>query len=118
MMNVELIISFESNIAWNLTKSHVLRLKSTEYNTHAIKQYLLKSESCNQINLKAYHKVLRYSFVITKFQRFSKFQSSSKYSLLLFKGESPLVVRRHSIKVNLKSLLVMIKRGKSSKTSK
>lgn len=51
----EKLAQTEKTIRLNLKKSHVTRLKSNKYNSHVIRQYVLKSQSYIQINLMIYH---------------------------------------------------------------
>ena len=108
MLNEKFTFSFKITIKRNLTKSHLTILKSGKFKTHVIKEQLLKWMSNNKMNrLTAYRMMKLCSLAVKKFQR---------KRLFLFKGGWFLLIRRLSININLKTLLLVARIEKSSKS--
>ena len=98
-----------ATIKWNLIKPHAKKLNSSIYNTHIIKQYKNKWATTRSI--------LRRMIWWDAVNQLSKI-CKDKDCLLLYKVGWSLLIKKLSIKVTIKSFLVIARMNDSSKLGK
>ena len=99
MLNEKFTFYFKTAIKWNLTESHATRWKAAKNKTHVIKEHLLKWMSYNQ---------MKQSYSLSYDE--SLFLSYQKVPcLFLLNREWSLLIKRLSIRVTLKSLLLVVR---------